>query len=326
MNHSPSGDNPSQIEADDKSMTIEHGVTSPPFEALDDLLRTRPSLILHGLNRSEFIANELALRFLSGTDQLFWWEKLKVPYAFRETSSFDDFLNRLRALFPDPSEALFLFPTDENWPPWMLFEGTRDDIEFVMGESRSSEFMIARRPLDVIVFETHHNLMIVAGSNERILMRLRPTFSLHGSTRGHELIALRNELNRDRRAARRNFRASLMSNAKWWTLLEVVRAAELDIQQVVIKFVDIEDEKLMWLPIPRTRDFADSLELGPFPFVDIEWFEFPHVALLSRGKDVPPRKHRQDVAAIRSALEATGKRFPLTDSPTGLRVLGHVGR
>ena len=48
------------------------------------------------------------------------------------------------------------------------------------------------------------------------------------------------------------------------------------------------------LPTPRTRAFADSLEFGPFPFVGIEWLEFP------------------------------GTQFPLAETPTGLRLVGHV--
>jgi hypothetical protein len=33
---------------------------------------------------------------------------------------------------------------------------------------------------------------------------------------------------------------------------------------------------------------------------------------------------RQDIAAMRRVIEATGKRFPLEDTPAGLRVIGHV--
>lgn len=133
-----------------------------------------------------------------------------------------------------------------------------------------------------------------------------------------------NDLNRDRRAARRNTRASLMSNAKWRALLEAVRRAEFDIQQVVVKFIGVDDEKPMRLPWPRTPAYADSMEFGPFPFVSIEWLEFPRVAFLPRGENVPPGQHSQDIATIRQVLEATGKRFPLEDSPTGLRVMGHL--
>jgi hypothetical protein len=137
-------------------------------------------------------------------------------------------------------------------------------------------------------------------------------------------MTLDDDLNHDRRAARRNYQASLMSNAKWRAFLEALHGAKLDIQQVVVKFVDVDDEKLMWLPRPRTPTFAFSLEFGPFPFVGVEWLEFPRIALLPRGNNVPPRQHSQDLAAIRRALDATGKRFPLQDTPTGLRVVGHV--
>jgi hypothetical protein len=140
-----------------------------------------------------------------------------------------------------------------------------------------------------------------------------------------EPMTLDDELNHDRRAARRNYRASLMSNAKWRVFLEALHGAELDIRQVAVKFVDVDDEKFMGLPRPRSPAFAFSLEFGPFPFVGIEWLELPRVALLPRG-NVPPRQHSQDIAAIRRVLEATGKQFPLADSPTGLRIVGHLRR
>ena len=133
-------------------------------------------------------------------------------------------------------------------------------------------------------------------------------------------------LSRDRRAARRNFRASLMSNAKWSALLRAAGRIELDIRQVVVKFIEIDGETPIALPWIRTRAFADSVELGPFPLVGIEWLEFPHVASLPRGQNVPPREHSQDVSAIRLALEATGKQFPLQETPTGLRIVGHLPR
>jgi hypothetical protein len=134
---------------------------------------------------------------------------------------------------------------------------------------------------------------------------------------------LTNELDRDRQTARRDFSASLMSNAKWHSLLQAVRGAEIDIKQVVVKFIDVDDEKRMSLPIPRTRAYVDSQTFGPFPLTGIEWLEFPHVALLPAAPKIPLQPHRQDIAAIRRVIEATGKRFPLEDTPTGLRVIGH---
>jgi hypothetical protein len=146
----------------------------------------------------------------------------------------------------------------------------------------------------------------------------------HDSMAMQGATALTNELDRDRETARRDFSASLMSNAKWHSLLQAVRSAELDIKQVVVKFIDVDDEKRMSLPIPRTRAYVDSMTFGPFPLVGIEWLEFPLVALLPAPEAVPAQPHRQDIAAVRRVIEATNKSFPLEDTPTGLRVIGHV--
>lgn len=306
-------------------MTHEHGVPCPPFESLDELLRSRPSLILHNARRSAAVADDIAQRFLIGTNRLFWWEALKVPFISSSLASFAELLERLRLLFPDPREILLLFPTDEQAPPWLLFEGTREDIAFAMSESSSSEFLIANRRRDVIAFETHHDVMIVAGADARAAARLGPAFSSRNPAAMPGASTLTDELDRDRQTARRNFRASLMSNTKWHILLQAVRGAGLDVRQVVVKFIDVADEKRMRLPAPRTPACVDSIEFGPFPLVGIEWLEFPQVALLEVAREnVPAQPYRQDIAAIRAVIEATGKRFPLEDMPGGLRVVGHV--
>lgn len=291
---------------------------------MEAVLQARPSLALHVPDLARTIANELALRFVAGTRRLFWWEGLKVPYVWGRTASFGDLCDKMRLLFPDPDEVLLLFPTNSNYPPWLLFEGVREEVVFVMGESFSSEFMIARRPLDVIVFVNHHDIMVVAGADARAVERLGSAFRREDPAVDQDTTALVNRLDHDRRAARRSFGSSLMSDAKWCSLLVAVRSAGLDVRQVVVKFVDVADARRIWLPMPHGQAYADSLELGPFPFVGIEWLEFPHMALLEIGKDLPPQPHRQDVVAIRATLDATGKRFPLEETPTGLCVIGHA--
>lgn len=159
-------------------MAVEPCVTDYPFATLEGLLEARPSLILHDMSLSKAVAAELAKRFLRPGDQLWWWERLNRPFWYRQTASFQDLLDRLNQVFPNPDETLLLFPTDDQPPPWLLFEGTRDDIAFAMGESSSSEFLIARRTLDTIVFDTHHNMMYVAGSDPAMLLRLHPEFTL----------------------------------------------------------------------------------------------------------------------------------------------------
>jgi hypothetical protein len=105
----------------------------------------------------------------------------------------------------------------------------------------------------------------------------------------------------------------------------MTRGASIDTRHVVIRFIDVDDDRRMALPVLRTSAYVDSPEFGPFPLVGGQWLEFPHVALLpAAGAKTPAQPYRQDIAAIRKIIEATGKRFPLEDTPTGLRVIGHA--
>jgi len=136
---------------------------------------------------------------------------------------------------------------------------------------------------------------------------------------------LSRELRHDRSAVRRSFSASLMSNTKWRTVFSALQAAAPGIRQIIVKFIDGADAKTMdvrWLHAPHA--FADSLEFGPFPLVGIEWIEVPAIAVLPRADHLPAEQVAQNIEAVRSSLTASGKKFPLHDTATGLRILGHV--
>lgn len=116
---------------------------------------------------------------------------------------------------------------------------------------------------------------------------------------------LSTELRRDKRAAQR-FSSSLMSNTKWRALFGALNKADIDIGPMNVKFTEISGVKtIKHLSLQTPYAFADCSEFGPFPLVGIEWLEF------------------HDVAPIRAMLQATGKHFPLEETPTGLRVIGH---
>ncbi len=107
----------------------------------------------------------------------------------------------------------------------------------------------------------------------------------------------------------------------------MLRRPELDVQQVVFKFVGKARETAMALPwLDAPHDYVDSLRLGPFPLVSIEWMEIRAEAVFPRSNNVPARRCAQNIDAIRTAVMATGKLFPLEDADGGFRITGHVPR
>ncbi|MBS7695987.1 MULTISPECIES: hypothetical protein [unclassified Chelatococcus] len=114
-----------------------------------------------------------------------------------------------------------------------------------------------------------------------------------------------------------------MSDTKWRLALGAVYACGVQIQEMKVKFVDVPEVKRLgslWFKTPHA--FTDSLEYGPFPLVAIEGLEFPRD--IDQGRRSNPHcRGKQDIAAIRAALDATGKALPLEDTETGLRIVGH---
>lgn len=65
----------------------------------------------------------------------------------------------------------------------------------------------------------------------------------------------------------------------------------------------------------------DCTVLGPFPYSDIEWIDFPLTWPVEIGRLVPPRWETQDVEAIKALISTLGQ-FE-TDDGEGFRVFGY---
>ena len=136
-----------------------------------------------------------------------------------------------------------------------------------------------------------------------------------------------NEVRKNRKLARLNYSSSMMSDTKWRTLIAAVSDKEVGVKQIIVKFIDHPQERKMQLPwLAAPYALVDSIEFGPFPLLYIEWLEFPRIVLLARGKNLADKSYVQDIDAIRSAIQSTGKLFPLEEYPKGLRVIGHTPR
>ena len=125
--------------------------------------------------------------------------------------------------------------------------------------------------------------------------------------------------------AAENYTASLMSNTKWRTLFKALEDSSIDVKGMVVKFIGEDNE---WSPVHPglhpPHAYVDLWPLNTYPLVEIEWVEFRRVVERKRPNNVPAELVPQDIDAIRSAIEGTGKRFPLEVSDHAIRVVGHV--
>ena len=137
------------------------------------------------------------------------------------------------------------------------------------------------------------------------------------------------ERDRDRAYAHRTHAGSVMSDTKWRAAVFALLDPDLNLQQVIIKFIDSDREHRMKLPgLHPPHGYFYSGEFGPYPIVAIEWLEVPHEAEHPTGRLHGPkvRYETQDLDGARAMLRKTGKQYMIEDTPRGFRIIGHVAR
>lgn len=136
---------------------------------------------------------------------------------------------------------------------------------------------------------------------------------------------LNDELRKAKKEAAETYAASLMSNSKWRALFDALRASEVKVEGIVVKFIGDDREHLSSLPgLYPPHAFIDLQPFHILPLVDIEWIEFRRIVRVKRPDNVPDGLVPQDTDVIRAAIEATGKRYPIEETELGFRVVGHV--
>jgi len=96
-----------------------------------------------------------------------------------------------------------------------------------------------------------------------------------------------------------------MSDSKWRKLFATVGDARPDIDEMIVKFVDVETPHRMRFPpdLLCPTPFMDTIELGPTELRSIEWLELP--------------------TDLRSVLEDVGK-FPVAITEDRTRITGYA--
>ncbi|MFN3559404.1 MAG: DUF6678 family protein [Brevundimonas sp.] len=137
------------------------------------------------------------------------------------------------------------------------------------------------------------------------------------------------ERDRDRADAQRDYAGSVMSDTKWRSALYGLLDPDLNLQQVIIKFIGSDREHRMRLPgLHPPHGYFYSGEFGVYPIVAIEWLEVPQEAEYPTGRLYGPqvRYEVQDLDGARAVLTETGKKYVIEETPRGFRIIGHVAR
>jgi hypothetical protein len=96
------------------------------------------------------------------------------------------------------------------------------------------------------------------------------------------------DLQRASGLARREFSHAHMSDTKWRRLFAALGEADLNLRQMVVKFVGVRDARVMAFPsttaLHPPRPYIDTGEFGPIELRAIEWLEVPAIARLARPR------------------------------------------
>ena len=137
-------------------------------ESLNLVMRARPGLRVLSQDEASELTARVAARFISDPSRLWWWEALREPAAGFPYQG-EEGLERLDAIVGEAaSDPLFMFITASNFPPWTVVAGKWDDLRELVGESSFFEFFVVSRATDWIVFDTHHNEVLVAGAHPAV--------------------------------------------------------------------------------------------------------------------------------------------------------------
>ena len=131
-------------------------------ELLDELSAVAKAQSIDELSPSaaDQVVQSVAASLLESKPGTWWWtslreESFKVDYT-------DEGLSLLAKLLDDMG-SVCLVATDDEPPPWPVFEGPVDAIIELVSQQRFFEYFVTAPPYDWAVFDTHHNLLVAAG-------------------------------------------------------------------------------------------------------------------------------------------------------------------
>ena len=108
------------------------------------------------------LVDEIARRFVDKKESVWWWQSLKCDSVRLEYGDADG-LALLGELVPAESK-IWLIMTDDEPRPWRVFEGEARKFWVLLRKLRFFEYFIASEDCRSVVFDTHHNALVAAGS------------------------------------------------------------------------------------------------------------------------------------------------------------------
>jgi len=131
--------------------------------SIHDYAEQRPALIALNSDEVERVTALVAAAFVREPNCRWWWETLAVPASAHPYDLEIDGLRWVEQLLGTFSGPFTLVITDDQFPPWEAVRGSLDGLVAMVGDHRCFEYFIVDDSLSWILFDTHHNDLVIAG-------------------------------------------------------------------------------------------------------------------------------------------------------------------
>ena len=123
--------------------------------------------VSHSLTElDEKVASEMCSsirrKFVGHSGTQWWWDSLSCKCATIDYGDSDG-LALVRSLLAQEN-SLIIAITDDEHPPWPALLGTTESVLGLLSELRFFEYFLTDQANNWVVFDTHHNSLVVAGS------------------------------------------------------------------------------------------------------------------------------------------------------------------
>ena len=122
-----------------------------------------PAMTMLPVDEAEHLRLAVAQAFNLPTGKRWWWEcvpAIAVSTGYRG-DDISDWRDRMLEALPEDGQPLWLFVTDDELPPWACVTGSRKSLIDMIMQLQYVEYFVVNRQHTRIVFDTHHNRLIV---------------------------------------------------------------------------------------------------------------------------------------------------------------------
>ena len=119
---------------------------------------------VHKINQSKakIIIDHVFSEYIKDRSKIWWWESLKREFIlidYKDELGWDYISNLV-----DRNEMAYFIVTDDEPEPWPVYKGSVKDIIFLLREMWRFEYIVVSENISWIIFDTHHNNLILSGS------------------------------------------------------------------------------------------------------------------------------------------------------------------